>query len=122
MSDIPSVELSITVSLIGANPQSAEPFPYPNPFNPNQRPITFEYKLDADSEVTLTVYDLFGQEVWQTSIAPGSSGGRSGFNTVQWNGKNGEGRTVAVGVYVVQVKAVSNGQTVKSTKKFGVFK
>ncbi|MBI4056692.1 MAG: hypothetical protein HY399_03995, partial [Elusimicrobia bacterium] len=82
---IPSVEVSINVSLLGDKVVAA----YPSPVKITQRPLSIEYKLDQDSDVEVLITDVFGQEVWKTTYPPGSAGGASGFNVVKWDGRNG---------------------------------
>jgi hypothetical protein len=51
-------------------------------------------------EVTVTVFDLLGQEV-----AVIKAGTRSGASSVEWDGTNNEGKTVASGLYPILIKA-----------------
>jgi FlgD Ig-like domain len=65
---------------------------YPNPFNPN---TTIAYTLPVPGDVTLTIYNILGQQV--QSFAQGSQ--YAGQFTVVWDGKNNAGVTVSSGVY-----------------------
>ncbi len=65
---------------------------FPNPFNPS---TTIEYALPKESYVTLKVYNVLGQEVRTLVNRPQSAG----YKTVQWDGKNESGETVAGGIY-----------------------
>ncbi|MGA7720281.1 MAG: FlgD immunoglobulin-like domain containing protein [Ignavibacteriaceae bacterium] len=79
---------------------------YPNPFNPS---TVINYALPKSSLVTIKIYNILGQEV-KTLI----NGQRQpGYYTVQWNGDNNSGRTVASGMYIYRVEA---GQYVKTMK------
>ncbi|MBI4052089.1 MAG: hypothetical protein HY400_06250 [Elusimicrobia bacterium] len=115
---IAAVDLSITVTLIGDAVVAA----YPSPVKITERPLNIEYRLDQDSEVTLLITDLFGQEVWRRTYSPGVSGGMKGFNKVLWDGVNGIGHTVATGVYALHIEITANGQTSKTKTRFGVRK
>ncbi len=79
---------------------------YPNPFNPS---TTISYRLAVRSPVTITVYSLLGQPV-KTLVngvqAPGE-------HRIQWDGTNTEGRPVASGVYLVEMRAGSFQQIQK---------
>ncbi|MBI4386752.1 MAG: hypothetical protein HY551_05170 [Elusimicrobia bacterium] len=116
---ITAKNIPIAVSLLGNATISA----YPSPVTITQRPLTIEYKLAQASEVKLTITDLFGQEIWKASFSAGGAGGAAGHNRVSWDGKNGRGTTVAVGIYVVHMEANANGAKVVDTKyRFGVKK
>lgn len=71
---------------------------FPNPSSGN---VTAKYALPSPGQVELGVYNLLGQKVktvidqWQPA----------GHYTVQWDGKNDQGRKTAVGVYLYQLRA-----------------
>lgn len=68
----------------------------PNPFNPA---TTISYEVPAQAHITLTVYNLLGQEVVRlvnTDQAPGRY-------SVVWNGTNAAGSIVASGVYLYRL-------------------
>ena len=70
----------------------------PNPFVGS---TSIKYNLAADSFVTATVYDVRGHEV-RSLISSQQSAGR---NSVSWNGKNNEGRSVSQGIYFLRLQA-----------------
>ena len=79
---------------------------FPNPFNPTTE-ITFT--LNQESDITLTIFNMLGQEVKELT---------SGFKpvgkyTVQWNGKDNLGRSVSTGVYLY---SLNNGTQVLTKK------
>ena len=79
---------------------------YPNPFNPT---TTISYELPEQSTVSLTVYDLRGQEVkaLQDEVkAPGNY-------EVRWNGIDDAGNPVSTGVYFCRLAAGSYSETIK---------
>jgi len=71
---------------------------YPNPFNPTTQ---IRYGLPAQSPVTLTVYNILGQEIARLvdDVEP------AGFHVVQWNGQNARGVPVSSGVYFYRITA-----------------
>jgi hypothetical protein len=71
---------------------------YPNPFNPE---TVIKFTLPQDMPVTLKVYNILGQVVntLVDEVLP------AGDHSVIWNGKNGQGRDVASGVYFYRIKA-----------------
>ncbi|MFA6003704.1 MAG: Ig-like domain-containing protein [Elusimicrobiota bacterium] len=112
------VEVTILTSLLGDERVAA----YPSPVKITERPLTIEYRLDVDSDVRVRITDLFGRLVWQTSYSAGSAGGQTGFNTITWDGRNGAGQTVAVGVYALHLEMSGSGQTAKASTRFGIKK
>jgi hypothetical protein len=74
---------------------------YPNPFNSSTH---LGYGLPAASQVSLSVYDLLGQEVkrlvkeWKPA----------GYHQIVWDGRDDAGKPVASGVYLYRLE--SQGQ------------
>jgi len=79
---------------------------YPNPFNPI---TTIRYDLPAQSNVTLTVYDLMGREVSRlvntTQVA--------GSHAIRWNATDKQGNSVENGSYLYKIQAGEFSQTGK---------
>ncbi len=71
---------------------------YPNPFNPE---TTIKYQLTESGEVTLSVFNLLGQQVRTLVSKPQQAGSHS----ATWDGKDNSGRQVASGIYVYRLKA-----------------
>lgn len=71
---------------------------YPNPFNPT---TTIGFNLKEEAKVKIEIYNIHGQKV--DTVADGYYG--AGYNNVNWNGVDGEGRPVASGVYFYKMKA-----------------
>lgn len=68
----------------------------PNPFNPATQ---IAYEVPAQAHITLTVFNLLGQEV-VTLVNETQAAGRY---TVSWNGRNTQGLGVASGVYLYRI-------------------
>lgn len=84
---------------------------YPNPFQAG-RDLTFlEYNLTQDSNVTLTIYDVMGQKIYETEVSPGQSGGQAGLNRLAWDGRNADGQTVGNGGYIAVLELKADGRT-----------
>jgi len=79
---------------------------YPNPFNPTTR-ISFTLPLALQTE--LIVYDVLGRQV-KTLV---NDVLHAGEHTVQWNGTNTVGTSVASGVYFVRMHAGDFEKTMK---------
>jgi len=74
----------------------------PNPFRAGKEETLIEYNLKQPSNVTITIYDLFGQQVWRKSYRAGENGGRE-VNSVPWDGRNLSGEVVANGGYICRI-------------------
>jgi len=74
----------------------------PNPFRAGREETLIEYRLSEPSNVTITIYDLLGQEVWYKSYKAGENGG-STVNSVPWDGRNLSGEVVGNGGYICRV-------------------
>lgn len=84
-----------------------------NPFNPHRENAEIAYSLAVDETVTMTVYTLSGEEVYEKVFAAGEEGGRQGANYVTWDGRNDEGKIVLSGVYLVVFREGNSGQSHK---------
>jgi flagellar hook assembly protein FlgD len=71
---------------------------YPNPFNPS---TTIRYQLPEKSEVTLSIFDITGNEV-RTLLKETLAAGEY---SVTWNGANDQGIPVSSGVYLYRIQA-----------------
>ena len=69
----------------------------PNPFNPETQ---ISFTLPQGGAVSLEVYDILGQRVH--SIWDGVL--QTGHYTMGWNGRDGQGRTAASGVYIYRLE------------------
>jgi len=78
--------------------QTAMHLPYPNPFNPS---TTLSFELRQPGEVSLRVYTVEGRYV--TTVHAGRLA--AGPHAFKWDGRNRHGRTVASGVYLVELRA-----------------
>ncbi|MBN2001009.1 right-handed parallel beta-helix repeat-containing protein [candidate division KSB1 bacterium] len=79
---------------------------FPNPFNPS---TTIQYELPRTVQVEVSIYNLHGQliKVLQNIIQP------AGFYTLQWDGRDQQGRNVASGIYLCRILAGSFQKSVK---------
>jgi hypothetical protein len=79
---------------------------YPNPFNPVTE---IQFDVPVESQVTLTIYNIMGQEV--TTLT--NSTLQAGFHSVRWDGTNGQGEQISTGVYFYRLTS----SAFTSTKK-----
>jgi hypothetical protein len=70
---------------------------YPNPFKSQ---TAIRYSLSANSNIALTIYDISGRLV-KTLF---SEYQRAGIYSINWNGRDDKGRTLAQGVYFYRLK------------------
>ncbi|MCA9733459.1 T9SS type A sorting domain-containing protein, partial [candidate division KSB1 bacterium] len=89
---------------------------YPNPFNAG---TTIEYQLPSGGTVDLTIFNIQGEEVWQTHHAHATGG----VYTLQWFGENKAGLKVSSGVYFYKVQfASSSGKVYRQTRRMSFLK
>jgi hypothetical protein len=88
---------------------------YPNPFNPS---TSMTYSLSAPSMVTLTVYNMLGQEI-ATLVNEGRA---AGTHDILWNGTDMHGRSVASGVYMYRLRAVAGSTEFTQVRKMLLMK
>jgi hypothetical protein len=82
-----------------AFPLAMELFPnYPNPFNSE---TVIRYQIPGNRSVQLAVYDLQGRQL--RTLIHGNPD--AGIHTVHWDGRDGEGRPMPSGVYVIRMQA-----------------
>jgi photosystem II stability/assembly factor-like uncharacterized protein len=79
---------------------------YPNPFNPL---TLISYELPAETDVSLTIYNVSGQRV-RTLVSGRQS---TGTHKVQWDGRDERGNQVSSGVYLYRLEAGSFSETRK---------
>ncbi len=82
---------------------------YPNPFNPETR---INFRLKEPGFVTMSVYNMKGQEV--RSLVAKSMG--SGAHTVTWDGKDNSGIVLPTGTYIYKLQV--NGFEVARKMEF----
>ena len=81
----------------------------PNPFNPS---TAIRFELPAPAEVSLVVYNLYGQVV-TTLLLP--SFREAGTHTVFWDGRDDQGRSQGTGVYLYRLVAADRALVGKMT-------
>jgi hypothetical protein len=67
---------------------------YPTVFTPRDTSLRIRYFLREDRSVTIKIYNIIMDLVREIDIPGGSSGGRSGLNVVEWDGRSGADNAV----------------------------
>ena len=82
-----------------------------NPFNPELNPIHLSYELDTAAPVTFRIFTLTGELVYTSHFGSGESGGVSGENMIEWDGRNNSGGMVVNGIYIATIENALTGET-----------
>ena len=90
---------------------------YPNPFNPS---TVIRYSLPAESNVTLKIYDILGEEV--RTLVDGVQD--AGYQSAEWNATNNNGASLPSGIYICRIQAASlaNGKEFFQVRKMLLMK
>ncbi len=80
---------------------------YPNPFRAGSQATRIAYFLDAPADVSLKIYALTGDLVYEETIPSGDARAQAGPQETTWDGRNGQGEVVRNGVYVCVLNAGS---------------
>ena len=84
----------------------------PNPFNPS---TTIAYEVPEQTHITLTIYNLLGQEVERLMDQVQAAGRYE----VVWQGNNSRGEGVASGIYLYRI---ASGSGYTDTKRMTLLK
>lgn len=119
--------MTVKVSVAAASPGAI--LNYPNPFNPAQdQKTSINYYLDSRSNVEIRIYDAFGRLVLSRDLSETAADSVSQNATAsggaywEWDGRNGESRIVANGIYLVKVTARGSTGVQEFKRRVGVLK
>ena len=76
-------------------------FNFPNPFSKSTR---FCFEVTNNVRLNIDVYSLGGKKVWSYS----NENINSGYNSIEWNGKDFFYGEIANGVYLYKIEAFGN--------------
>jgi hypothetical protein len=95
----------------------------PNPFSPQKEPTMISYILSQDSDITVDIFNVRGERIWQYQAGRGKVGGMAGYNAIGWNGITAFNAYASDGVYFLYVSGKVNGQTkILSRTKMAIIK
>ncbi|GBD92533.1 flagellar basal body rod modification protein [bacterium BMS3Abin05] len=109
-----SEKLSVSVTSVNEKVSNAIPTDYalnqnyPNPFNPTTE---IRYAIPKSANVTISIYNVFGQKV-RTLVTGYKS---AGYYVANWNGRSDNGREVSSGIYFYEIHAGTFTATKKMT-------
>ena len=90
------------------------PLCYPNPYDPASGNANIAYSLSSDAELKIYIFDDTGSVVIKKDFVSGSNGGRSGYNEINWDGKNEAGSSIKNGAYTAAL--IAGGKIVGKAK------
>lgn len=85
---------------------------YPNPFSSS---TAISYRLNKQTDVNVTIYDILGREVKRFMVGLQTTG----VHRVIWDGKNAAGEKVAAGVYFYRLHSANETYVKKMLLGFG---
>jgi flagellar hook assembly protein FlgD len=89
---------------------------YPNPFDNRSQVTRVNLDLSEDCELSVSIYDLFGNVVRKFTV----SKGRKGSQEIIWDGTDDGGTKVAKGGYLLVVRATGDPGKIVAVRKIGV--
>lgn len=89
-----------------------------NPFNPDKGPTIISYTLSKDVAMTVYIFNIRGERIWEYRATAGSEGGQVGENKVLWDGITAFREKASAGVYLVHLTTIVDGRikTLSKTK------
>lgn len=116
LSEFTAVSGGVTVFVPSQTAELAKPINWPNPFDPNTGPTNIGFVMSESGSVAVKIFTLQGEPVYETSRAYGSAGNQ----ILTWDGRNGSGRLVGPGGYIVMIEKKYGSRTDKQRFKMAV--
>lgn len=116
------IETPLPVTDPGVTVENLYTYPNPIDFNRDGASLRFVYTLSRDADITIGVYNVSGEKVFEELFSAGSKNGRLGVNdSFTWSGLKTFGEKVAPGIYVGRISATAlNGASSQEETKFAV--
>ncbi|OGR66568.1 MAG: hypothetical protein A2X31_04415 [Elusimicrobia bacterium GWB2_63_22] len=93
-----------------------QPYNWPNPFDPGVGPTQIGFFLKDPARVTLKLFTLEGNLVYEETRAEGEAGNK----VWPWTGRNGAGKMTAPGGYICLIEKRYSGKTERQQFKLAV--
>ncbi|HBA59491.1 MAG TPA: hypothetical protein DCZ92_01440 [Elusimicrobia bacterium] len=106
----------IPVWSLSQEPPMVQPYNWPNPFDPLAGPTQIGFYLKAPAKVTLKLFTLEGNLVYEETRGEGSAGNK----VWPWAGRSGTGKITAPGGYVCIIEKKYAGKTERQQFKLAV--
>lgn len=88
-----------------------------NPYLAGQGDLLIGYNLENDAVLDITVYNIYGDVVWEYQATPATGQGTAGQHydatAISWDGRNSSGDRVLSGVYYIFVNNATSGENAK---------
>ncbi len=97
-----------------ANTMEVAPLIYPNPCSFESSNIRIQYLLYRNSDVTLEVYNVHGEKIFQKEYSDALPEGFAGFNEIVWDGMKNDGTRIIQGIYPFRI--ISDALKLTSTE------
>ncbi len=112
-----AVTLNVSTKLTILNPLNV-----PNPFNANLEKTQLQYTLTMPANVDISIYTIGHEKVARFHFSDTEEGGKAGFNSIEWDGRDLRGNVLANGIYVAYVLAKKDSQKAVTHIKLAVLK
>ncbi len=106
----------IPVWSLGQVSPMVQPYNWPNPFDPMAGPTQIGFYLKAPAKVTLKLFTLEGDLVYEENRGESSAGNK----VWPWAGRNGAGKITAPGGYICIIEKKYAGKTERQKFKLAV--
>ena len=90
------------------------PLCYPNPYDPALGNANIAYSLSSDADLKMYIFDDTGAVMVKKDFVTGFPGGHSGYNEIEWDGKNEAGSNIKNGAYTAAL--ISAGKILGKAK------
>ena len=115
-SDYSDPGAGIPVLPLAGTPPMTEPYNWPNPFDPLNGPTQIGFFLKAPARVTVKLFTLEGNLVYEETRQEGTAGNK----VWPWTGRNGTGKLTAPGGYICLIEKRYPGKTERQQFKLAV--
>jgi len=106
----------VPVWTLAQAPPMLKPYNWPNPFDPGNGPTQIGFSLRAAAKVTIKLFTLEGDLVYEETRAESSAGNK----VWPWTGRNGTGKTVSPGGYICIIEKKYTGKGERQQFKLAV--
>lgn len=100
-----------SLNVVGGSPRViGRTLNYPNPYDPVSGKTKITYTLSHNIDITLVMYGIDAQKLWERSYISGEEGAHAGYNYIFWDGVSDFGERVGNGCYLYHIVARVKGK------------